>query len=437
MRARGANVTDVVVLVVAADDGVMPQTVESINHAKAAGVPIVVALNKIDKPEANPNKVLGQLAEQGLNPSEWGGDTEVVRTSAVSGQGIHELIEYLDYVATLRDLKASPQLPARGSVIEAFMDPLRGVVARVLVQNGTLRPGDPVVCGSGYGRARQLLDDKKQSMEDAGPSTPVELIGLDAVPGSGDRFYVVEDLPEAKSIAEERSLSDRAADIAQRSKVTLENLFDTIKQGQVRELPMILKTDVQGSLDVLRQTMTEQLSQEVKVNLLHSAVGGISESDVMLAEASGAVIVGFGVVPDETARKMAETHGVEIRLYRIIYEITDDIRKALTGMLAPTRQDQILGHADVRQVIRISRVGNVAGCMVSDGVLQRAVKYRLIRDGVVVAENLTLDSLKRFKEDAKEVRGGLECGIKVANFDDIKTGDRFEAYKIVDVARSL
>ena len=437
MRARGANMTDVVVLVVAADDGVMPQTIESIAHAKAAGVPIVVAMNKIDKAEANPNKVLGQLAEQGLNPAEWGGDTEVVRTSAVSGQGVKELIEYLDYTATLKELKASPTLPARGAVIEAFMDPNRGVVARVLVQNGTLHVGDTVVCGATTGRVRSITDDKGVMIEEALPAAPVEVIGLDEVPAAGDKFYAVEDPDEAKTIAEEQQRAMREGEIAKRSKVTLENLFDEIQKGDVKELPMILKADVQGSVDVLRSMMTEELSKEVKVRLLHSAVGGISESDVLLAEASGAIIVGFSVVPDETARKLAEDLGVEVRLYRIIYEITDDIRKALTGMLAPSKQDQTLGHAEVRQVIKVSRVGNVIGCMVTDGVLQRNNKYRLIRDGAVVQENLTLDSLKRFKEDVKEVRGGLECGVKLAGYDDVKVGDRLEAYKTVDVARTL
>jgi translation initiation factor IF-2 len=437
MRARGANMTDVVVLVVAADDGVMPQTIESINHAKAAGVPIVVALNKIDKTEANPNKVLGQLAEQGLNPVEWGGDVEVVRTSALSGQGVKELIEYLDYVAALRELKAPTDVPSRGTVIEAFMDPLRGVVARVMVRSGMLHVGDTLVCGSASGRIRQLLDDKGKSLSEAAPASPVEVIGLDTVPAGGDPFFVVDDLSQAKSIAEERSRSDRETEIAQRNKVTLDNLFDTIKKGEIKELNVILKADVQGSVDVLRQTLTEELSKEVQVKLLHAAVGGISESDVLLADASNAIIVGFSVAPDETARKLAERLGVDIRLYRIIYEISDDIRKALTGMLSPEKQEQVLGHAEVRQVIKISRVGNVAGCMVTDGVLQRNNKYRLIREGVVVTDNLQLDSLKRFKEDVREVRGGIECGIKIAGYDDLKVGDRIEAYRTVDVARTL
>jgi len=437
MRARGANMTDVVVLVVAADDGVMPQTVESINHAKAAGVPIVVALNKIDKAEANPNKVLGQLAEQGLNPAEWGGDTEVVRTSAVSGQGVKELIEYLDYTATLKELKAAPSLPARGAVIEAFMDPNRGVVARVLVQNGTLRVGDTLLCGASYGRVRSITDDKGKPITEAGPSSPVEVIGLSSVPGAGDKFYVMEDPNAAREIAELQATQDREGEIARRRKVTLENLFETIQADTVKELRVILKADVQGSVDVLKQLLTEELSKEVKVRLLHAAVGGISESDVLLAEASDAIIIGFSVATDEVARKLAESTGVEIRIYRIIYEITDDIRKALTGMLAPTRQDQVLGHAEIRQVIKVSKVGNIAGCMVSDGVLQRNNKYRLIRDGAIITENLTLESLKRFKEDTKEVRGGLECGLKLAGYDDIKVGDRLEAYKTVDVARTL
>ncbi len=437
MRARGANITDVVVLVVAADDGVMPQTVESISHAKAANVPIVVALNKIDKPEANANRVLGQLAEHGLNPAEWGGDVEVVRTSATTGQGIKELIEYLDYVASLRELKAAADMPARGSVVEAFMDPLRGVVARIIVRNGTLRIGDSMVCGATAGRVRQLLDDKGRAITEAHPAMPVEVIGLDEVPTGGDSMYVVEDSAQAKTIAQEQAQMERVNEIARRHKVTLDNLFDTIQRDKIRELNMILKADVQGSVDVLKKTMTEELSQEVQVKLLHAAVGGISESDVLLADASGAIIVGFGVVPDESARKLAEQLHVEIRLYRIIYEITDDIRKALGGMLSPEQQDQTLGHAEIRQVIRVGRLGNIAGCMVTDGLLQRNNKYRLIRDNVVIVDNLALDSLKRFKEDVREVRGGLECGLKIAGYDDIKVGDRLEAYKTVAVARTL
>ena len=400
-------------------------------------MPIVVAMNKIDKPEANPNKVLGQLAEHGLNPAEWGGDVEVVRTSATTGQGIKELIEYLDYTATLKELKGSPALPARGAVIEAFMDQSRGVIARVLVLNGTLKIGDIAICGPASGRVRSLVDDKGKQIQEAGPSTPVEVVGLDAVPSAGEKFYVVGDLNQAKELAEERATTNRVDEIAKRNKVTLDNLFDTIKEGDIKELTMILKADVQGSVDVLKGMMTEELSKEVKVNLIRSAVGGISESDVLLAETTGAIIVGFSVVPDETARKLAEDLGVEIRLYRIIYEITDDIRKALAGMLSPEKQEQILGHAEVRQVIKISRVGNVAGCIVTDGVLQRNNKYRLIREGAVVTENLLLESLKRFKEDVKEVRGGIECGIKVAGYDDLKVGDRIEAYKTVDVARTL
>ncbi len=437
MRARGANVTDVVVLVIAADDGVMPQTVESISHAKAANVPIVVALNKIDKPEANANRVLGQLAEHGLNPAEWGGDVEVVRTSAVAGTGVKELIEYLDYVATLRELKAASDMPARGSVVEAFMDPLRGVVARVIIRNGTLRIGDSIVCGPSSGRVRQLLDDKGHSITEAGAAMPVEVIGLDDVPVGGDSMYVVDDPAQAKAMAQERAQTDRQQEIIRRHKVTLDNLFDTIKRDKVQELNMILKADVQGSVDVLKKTMTEELSDEVQVKLLHAAVGGISESDVLLADASSAIIVGFSVVPDEAARKLAEQLQVEIRLYRVIYEITDDIRKALGGMLSPEQQEQSLGHAEIRQVIRVGRLGNIGGCMVTDGVLQRNNKYRLIRDGVVVVENLALESLKRFKDDVREVRSGLECGIKVTGYDDIKIGDRLEAYKTVDVARTL
>jgi translation initiation factor IF-2 len=311
------------------------------------------------------------------------------------------------------------------------------VVARVLVQNGTLHVGDTLVCGPAWGRVRSLTDDKGKQIQEAGPSSPVEVIGMDTVPGSGDKFYALDDANEARDIADERKMTDRQGEIAQRNKVTLENLYDTIQKEAIKELRVILKADVQGSVDVLKQLLTEELSKEVKVRLLHAAVGGISESDVLLAEASNAIIIGFCVEPDEVARKMAEDLGVEVRLYRIIYEITDVIRKALTGMLAPSKEDQVLGHVEIRQVIKVSKFGNIAGCMVLDGVVQRNNKFRLLRDGEMIAENLTLDSLKRIKEDVKEVRGGLECGLKITGRDDIKVGDKLEAYKTVDVARTL
>ncbi|MEI7766529.1 MAG: translation initiation factor IF-2 [Phycisphaerae bacterium] len=438
MRARGATMTDVVVLVVAADDGVMPQTIESIAHAKAAGVPIVVAMNKIDKAEANPMKVMGQLAEHGLNPTEWGGDTEVVKTSALTGQGIKELIEYLDYTATLRDLKAAPSLPARGSVVEAFVDPNRGVIVRLLVQNGTLRTGDYLVCGPAHGRVRSLTDDLGRTIKEAGPSLPVEVVGLSSVPTAGEQFYVTPTPEMARTVADDRAQQDRLGEIAKRHTITLENLYSTLQDNQIKELRVILKADVQGSLDAIKSLLNQEFGgAEVKIHMLHAAVGGISESDVLLADASKAIIVGFSVVPDESARKLAESTGVEIRAYRIIYEIADDIRKAMSGLLSPEKQEHVLGHAEVRLVYKISRIGNVAGCAVTDGVLQRACKYRLIRDGAVLVDNLLLDSLKRGKEDAKEVRGGFECGVKVAGYDDLKEGDRLEAYKTVEVARTL
>ncbi len=438
MRARGATMTDVVVLVVAADDGVMPQTIESIAHAKAAGVPIVVAMNKIDKAEANPMKVMGQLAEHGLNPTEWGGDTEVVKTSALTGQGIKELIEYLDYTATLRDLKAAPSLPARGAVVEAFVDPNRGVIVRLLVQNGTLRTGDYLVCGPAHGRVRSLTDDRGRTIKEAGPSLPVEVVGLSSVPTAGEQFYVTPTPEMARTVADDRAQQDRLGEIAKRHTITLENLYSTLQDNKIKELRVILKADVQGSLDAIKSLLNQEFGgAEVKIHMLHAAVGGISESDVLLADASKAIIVGFSVVPDESARKLAESTGVEIRAYRIIYEIADDIRKAMSGLLSPEKQEHVLGHAEVRLVYKISRIGNVAGCAVTDGVLQRACKYRLIRDGAVLVDNLLLDSLKRGKEDAKEVRGGFECGVKVAGYDDLKEGDRLEAYKTVEVARTL
>jgi translation initiation factor IF-2 len=439
MRARGANMTDVVVLVVSAAEGVQPQTIESINHAKAAGVPIVVALNKIDRPDANEQMVLGQLANQGgLNPVEYGGDIEVVRTSAITGQGIKELIEILDYQSQLLELKADPTAPSRGIVIESRMDPGLGSVATVLVQDGTLEPGDIVLCGPGYGRVRSLLNDRGESMPSASPSTPVIVSGLTALPAAGDKMFELDDMERARAIAEERVTNVRQEQLSSATRVTLDNLFDTMKAGDVKTINLIIKGDVQGSVETLTKTVTDQNTDEVKVHVIHSGVGGITESDVELASAgAGAVIIGFHVVPDEAARAMAEHRRVEIRLYKVIYEIFDDLKKALSGMLEPEIREKLHGHAEIRQVFKHSKVGSIAGCYVTDGHIQRGSKIRLTRNGVVVTDELSIETLKRVKDDVKEVKSGFECGIKLAGYDDIKVGDILEAYVKETIQRTL
>ncbi len=437
MRARGANMTDVVVLVVSAAEGVQPQTIESINHAKAAGVPIVVAMNKIDRVDANPDMVLGQLAGQGLNPVEWGGDTEVIRTSAVTGAGIKELIEMLAYQADLLDLKADPTAPARGSVIESNMVGGLGSVATVLIQDGTLRPGDIVLSGPGYGRVRTLLNDRGESITQAGPSMPVIVSGLSSLPDAGDKLFQLDDMDRARSIAEERSTKERHTELSGATRVTLDNLFDTMKAGDVKTINLIIKGDVQGSVETLTKTVTDQNTEEVKVRVIHSAVGAINESDVELADASSAVIIGFHVAPESAARTMAEQRRVEIRLYDVIYQIFDDLKKALSGMLEPEIREKLHGHAEIRQVFKFSKVGSIAGCMVTDGHIQRGSKIRLIRNGVIIVEDLSIETLKRVKDDVKEVKTGFECGIKVAGYDDIKVGDVFEAYIKETIQRTL
>jgi len=437
MRARGANMTDIVVLVVAADDGVMPQTEEAINHAKAAGVPVVVALNKIDLPGIDENRIMGQLAEKGLSPHEWGGDTEVVRTSATTGAGIDDLLEHLSYVAELEDLKADTGVPASGTVIEAELNPGRGVLVRLLVQRGTLKVADAVVAGAAYGRARALMDETGQHADSAGPSTPIEVMGLNVVPAAGEKLYVTEDMSRAKTLAEGTERLSRQVSLSRRARVTLDNFMGKLDSGQAQELCVVLRADVQGSVDVLCQSLSELSVSEIKVTILQSMLGGISEGDVLLAQASGAIIIGFNVVASERARVLAESSGVEIRLYRVIYEVMDDIKAALEHRLAPRIEEKVVGHAQVRQLFRISRLGTVAGCYVSDGLISRTNKVRLIRDDVVINEALSLESLKSLIDDAREVRSGLDCGIKLAGFDDIKVDDVIEAYEQVEVARTL
>jgi translation initiation factor IF-2 len=441
MRARGAQVTDIVVLVVAADDGVMPQTKESISHAKAAGVPIIVALNKIDKPEATENnitKILGQLAEQGLNPTEWGGDTEVVRVSALKGQGIQELLEILDLQSEVLELRSDFDGPARGTVIEARPEEGRGNVANILVQDGRLKVGDFIVLGRAFGRVRDITDDRGAKLREAFPPMPVQISGINDLPDAGDKFYCVTSLKEAEKAAEQRRDRERHEQLAQPAP-TLDRMFSQMAEADVKEILVVLKADVQGSVDVLKSEIEKvgMESTEVKVRVIHAAVGGITESDILLANASKAVIVGFNVIANAKGRALAETKGVEIRNYQVIYDIIDDLKKAAEGLLAPEMRQEVLGHAEVRKVFKVTRVGMIAGCYVTDGVVQRDALVRVTRDGVVVENNRRLEQLKRVKDDVKEVRAGTECGMKVAGYDDIKEGDVIECYKQVEVKRTL
>ncbi|HHN78195.1 MAG TPA: translation initiation factor IF-2, partial [Phycisphaerales bacterium] len=439
MRARGANVTDIVVLVVAADDGVMPQTVESINHAKAAGVPIVVALNKIDKPEAtdaNIQRILGQLAEHDLNPTEWGGDTEVVRVSALKGEGIDDLLEILDLQAQVLELTADFGGPARGTVIEARPEEGRGSVANVLLMEGELKVGDFIVAGRAFGRVRDITDDRGKRLKSALPPMPVQISGIDQLPDAGDKFYIVDTLKKAEQAAEQRRMKERQEQLAQ-PKMTLDRMFSQMAEKELKEILVVLKADVQGSVDVLKHEIEKVSGDEVKVRVLHAAVGGITESDVILAEASNAVIVGFNVIPSGKARSLAEQKGVQIRPYNVIYDIVDDMKKAAEGLLEPELKMEVLGHAEVRQVFKVSKVGSVAGCYVTDGVVQRDALIRVTRNDIVIENDRVLEQLKRFKDDAKEVRSGMECGMKIAGYDDIKEGDILECYRQVEVARTL
>jgi translation initiation factor IF-2 len=372
--------------------------------------------------------VLGQLAQHELNPVEWGGDTEVIRTSATTGQGIKELIEILDYQAELLDLKADPTVPARGSVIEARIDAGLGSIATVLVQEGTLRTGDAILSGPGYGRIRSLLNDRGENIKEAGPSTPVIVSGLNVLPDAGDKFYIVDDAERARAIAEERATMSRHTQLSAMGKVTLDNLFDTMKAGDIKTINLIIKADVQGSVETLQRTVTDQNTEEVRVRVIHAAVGAINESDVELADASSAVIIGFNVVPEESARAMAEHRRIEIRTYRVIYEIFDDLKKALSGMLEPEIREKLHGHVEIRQVFKVTRLGNIAGCFVTDGHIQRGSKIRLLRDGKIITEDLAIETLRRVKDDVKEVKAGLECGIKLQGYDDIKVGDVLEGY---------
>ncbi|MBE3571644.1 MAG: translation initiation factor IF-2 [Moorella humiferrea] len=436
MRARGAQVTDIAILVVAADDGVMPQTVEAINHAKAAGVPIVVAINKIDRPDANPERVKQQLSEYGLIPEEWGGDTIMVPVSAVKKEGIKLLLEMTLLTADMMELKANPDRPARGVVIEAKLDKGRGPVATVLVQKGTLKVGDNLVAGAVYGRVRALFDDKGERVKSAEPSMPVEVLGLSDLPQAGDIFQVVEDEKLARQIAALRQEEHRQEEFKAAAKTSLDDLFKQMEAGEVKELNLVVKGDVQGSVEALRAALEQLSTSEVKVSIIHGGVGAITESDVMLAAASKAIIIGFNVRPDANARRAAEEAGVEIRLYRVIYEVIDEVKAAMTGLLEPEKREVILGRAEVRATFKVPKVGTVAGCFVTDGKIQNRALARVIRDGVVVFEG-RIESLKRFKDDVREVAQGYECGVGLEKFNDIKVGDIIEAYAIEEVKREL
>ncbi|MBQ9849715.1 MAG: translation initiation factor IF-2 [Clostridia bacterium] len=427
MRLRGAMATDIAILVVAADDGIMPQTIEAINHAKAAGVQIIVAINKMDKPTANPDRILQQLTEHELIPEEWGGDTICVPVSAHTRMGIDSLLESVLLVAEVQELKANPNRSAKGVVIEARLDKGRGPVSTLLVQNGTLNAGDIIVAGTSVGRVRVMTDDKGRKVTTAGPSVPVEIMGLDEVPQAGDGFDAVKDERLARELVEQRKNKAKEEHFKEYQKVTLDNLFASIQEGQLKDLNIIIKADVQGSAEAVKQSLVKLSNEEVRVKVIHSGVGAVSESDVMLANASNAIIVGFNVRPDSVAADNAERDGVEIRCYRVIYDCIEEIEAAIKGMLAPKFRDVDIGKAEVRQVVKISSVGNIAGCHVISGKITRGAKIRVVRDGIVVTED-EMASLRRFKDDVKEVASGYDCGIGLNKFNDIKEGDIFEAF---------
>lgn len=434
MRARGAQVTDITILVVAADDGVMPQTVEAINHAKAAEVPIIVAVNKIDKPTANPDRVMQELGEHGLFPEDWGGDTIFVQLSAIKGDGIDELLEMILLVSEVAELKANPKRTAIGTVIEAELDKSRGPAASLLVQDGTLEVGDSIVVGNTFGRVRAMVNDLGKRIKTAGPSTPVEITGLQDVPLAGDRFVVFKDEKRARRIGEARQQQNILAQRQESQKVSLDNLFEQIKQGEMKDLNVIIKGDVQGSVEALAASLMKIDVEGVNVRIIHTAVGAINESDVTLASASNGIIIGFNVRPDVNAKRAAEAEGVDMRLHRIIYKVIEEIEQAMIGMLDPEFEEKVIGQAEVRQTINISKVGTVAGSYVTDGKITRDSQVRIIRDGIVVYEG-QVDALKRFKDDVREVAQGYECGITIENFNDVKEGDIFEAFIMEEIKR--
>ncbi|MCG1008734.1 translation initiation factor IF-2 [Salinicoccus sp. ID82-1] len=434
MRARGAQVTDITVLVVAADDGVMPQTIEAINHAKAAEVPIIVAVNKMDKPTANPDRVMTELGEHGLFPEDWGGDTIFVQLSALSGDGIDDLLEMITLVGEVAELKTKSDRPAVGTVIEAELDKSRGPAASLLVQHGTLQVGDSIVVGNTFGKVRAMVDDLGRRIQKAGPSTPVEITGLNDVPHAGDRFVVFKDDKTARSIGEARSEQQVINDREQPSAVSLDNLFEQMKEGEMKDLNIIIKGDVQGSVEALSASLMKIDVEGVNVRIIHTGVGAINESDVTLASASQAIVIGFNVRPDVNAKKAAEREGIDMRLHRIIYNVIEEIESAMKGMLDPEFEEKVIGNVEVRQTFKVSKVGTIAGSYVTDGKITRDSGVRVIREGIVIYEG-ELDTLKRFKDDAKEVTAGYECGITIKNFNDLKEGDQIEPYIMVEIER--
>lgn len=434
MRARGAQVTDITILVVAADDGVMPQTIEAINHAKAAEVPIIVAVNKVDKPTANPDRVMQELGEYGLYPEDWGGDTIFVQLSAIQGDGIDDLLEMIGLVSEVEELKANPNRAAVGTVIEAELDKSRGPAASLLVQNGTLEVGDSLVVGNTYGRVRAMVSDLGKRIKTAGPSTPVEITGLQDVPQAGDRFVVFKNEKQARQIGEKRQQENILKQRQDSKSVSLDNLFEQMKQGEMKDLNIIIKGDVQGSVEALAASLMKIDVEGVNVRIIHTAVGAINASDVTLAAASQGIIIGFNVRPDSGAKRAAEEENVDMRLHRIIYKVIEEIESAMKGLLDPEFEEQVIGQAEVRQTFKVSKVGTIAGSYVTDGKIARDASVRIIRDGIVIFEG-ELDTLKRFKDDAKEVAAGYECGITIEKFNDIKEGDIFEAFKMVEIER--
>ena len=432
MRARGAKSTDIAILVVAADDGIMPQTVESINHAKAADVPIIVAINKMDKPTANPDKIKEQLTKYDLIPEEWGGDTVIVPISAKTGQGLEELLEMVILTAEVQELKANPNRRAKGTVIEARLDKTRGPIATLLVQNGTLNQGDIVIAGTAVGRVRVMTNDKGRTVKSAGPSVPVEITGLAETPAPGDEFNAVTDERMARELVEQRKQAAKDAAANAMTKVTLDNLFAKMQEGEMKELPLIVKADVQGSAEALKASLEKISNEEVRVRVIHTGVGAINESDILLASTAGAIIVGFNVRPDAAAQASGQRSGVDMRFYRVIYDAIDEIESAMKGMLDPKFEEVIIGHAEVRMTYKVSAVGTIAGCMVKDGKVSRDAQVRVLRDNIVIHQG-EVGSLQRFKDAAKEVTAGYECGMSIAKFNDIKEGDVFECFQMQEI----
>jgi translation initiation factor IF-2 len=432
MRARGAQVTDIAILVVAADDGVMPQTIEAINHAKSAKVPIIVAINKMDKPDANPEKIKQQLTEHELVVEDWGGDVIAVPVSAQKRTGLTDLLETILLVAEVNEYKANPNRLALGTIVEAELDKGRGPVATVLVQKGTLRVGDSVIAGTAYGKVRAMINDRGEKVKKADPSTPVEVLGLSDVPQAGDILYVVDDEKAARIVSEKRVAKRKTEELAQSSKVTLDDLFKQIQDGNIKDLNILIKGDVQGSVEALKQSLVRLKNAEVRVNIVHSGVGAITETDVMLASAANAIIIGFNVRPDANARRIAETEKVDLRHYRVIYDAINDIEAAMTGMLSPEFKEVVLGRAEVRAIIKVPKAGMIAGSYVLEGKITNNAQVRVIREGVVLHEG-KLDSLRRFKDDVKEVATGYECGISLEKFTDLKEGDVIEAFIMEEV----